>query len=53
MLKFFHYPSMQAQKQLFKTLVKYWKPNQEAFVMDDEVLQIDTKDIYFLTCLSQ
>jgi hypothetical protein len=53
LLKFFQCPFMRAQPRLLKTLVDYWHPDGEEFMIEGQLLTPMTKDIYFLTSLSR
>jgi hypothetical protein len=53
LLKFFQCPFMQAQPRLLNTLVDYWHPDVEAFMLEGQSLTPTTEDIYFLTGLSR
>jgi hypothetical protein len=51
--KFFWCPFMRAQPRLLNTLVDYWHPDAEAFMIEGQSLTPTTEDIYFLTGLSR
>jgi hypothetical protein len=53
LLKFFLCPFMRAQPRLLKTLIDYWHPDVEAFMLEGQSLVPTTEDIYFLTGLSR
>jgi hypothetical protein len=44
---------MRAQPRLLNTLVDYWHPDAEAFMIEGQSLTPTTEDIYFLTGLSR
>ena len=44
---------MRAQPRLLNTLVDYWHPDAEAFMIEGQSLVPTTEDIYFLTGLSR
>jgi hypothetical protein len=46
--KFFRHPFMQEQPRLLNSLVDYWHPDAEAFMLEDQSLTPTTEDIYFL-----
>jgi hypothetical protein len=51
--KFFQCPFMRAQPRLLNTLVDYWNPDAEAFMIEGQSLTPTTEDIYFLIGLSE
>jgi hypothetical protein len=53
LLKFFLCPFMRAQLRLLNSLVDYWHPDVEAFMLEGQSLVPTTEDIYFLTGLSR
>jgi hypothetical protein len=44
---------MRAQPRMINSLVKYWHPDAEAFILEGQSLTPTTEDIYFLTDLSR
>jgi hypothetical protein len=53
LIKFFLCPFMHAQPRLLNTLVEYWHPDAEAFMIEGQSLTPTTEDIYFLMGLSR
>jgi hypothetical protein len=53
LLKFFLCPFMHTQPRLLNTLIDYWHPDTEAFMLEGQSLVPTTEDIYFLTGLSR
>jgi hypothetical protein len=53
LLKFFLCPFMRAQPRLLNSLIDYWYPDAEAFMLEGKSLVSTTEDIYFLTGLSR
>jgi len=51
--KFFQCPLKRAQPRLLNSLVDYWHPDVEAFMLKGKSLTPTTEDIYFLTGLSR
>jgi hypothetical protein len=51
--KFFQFPFMRAQSRLLNTLLEYWHPNVEYFMLEGQSLISTTEVIYFLTSLSR
>jgi hypothetical protein len=49
---FWDFKGMRAQGRLLETLVGYWDPNSERFILDGQPLRIEVEDIYFLNGLS-
>jgi hypothetical protein len=47
--KFFCCNGIRAQRRLLETLIDYWEPEADAFMIRGKSLRIETKDIYFLT----
>jgi hypothetical protein len=53
LLKFFLCPFMRVQTRLLNSLIDYWHPDAEAFMLEGKSLVPTTEDIYFLTSLSR
>ena len=53
LVKFFLCMFMRAQPRLLNSLVDYWHPDAEAFMIEGQSLVPTTEDIYFLTGLSR
>jgi hypothetical protein len=53
LLKFFLCPFMHAQPRLLNTLIDYWHPDAEDFMLEGQSMVPTTEDIYFLTSLSR
>jgi hypothetical protein len=51
LVKLFLCPFMCAQPRLLNSLVDYWHPDAEAFMLEGQSLVPTTEDIYFLTSL--
>jgi hypothetical protein len=53
LLNFFLCPFMREQPRLLNSLVEYWHPDAEDFMLEGQLLMPTTEDIYFLTGLSR
>ena len=53
LIKFFLCPFMSTQPRLLNTLIDYWHPDAEAFMLEGQSLVPTTEDIYFLIGLSR
>ena len=51
--KFFLTPCLQAQPELLQYLINIWDEDGERFILQDQELEIDVFDVYFITGLSQ
>jgi hypothetical protein len=51
--KFFRCPLMREQPRLLNSLVDYWHPKLEVFMLEGQSLTPMTEEIYFLTVLSR
>ena len=51
--KFFLTPCLRAQPELLQYLISIWDENQENFILQDQELDIEVSDIYFITRLLQ
>ena len=52
LLKYFRISSMRSETSLLQLLIGYWDLDRLLFMVDDEPLPLEVKDIYFLTGLS-
>jgi hypothetical protein len=52
LLKFFMCSRLRAQPLLLQRMVAMWEPDSQRFLVDDQYLDIEIDDIYFLTGLS-
>ena len=53
LLKFFRVPAMKEYIYLLEYIIDMWDPDQQHFVVGTHILNLDIKDIYFLTGMSQ
>jgi hypothetical protein len=53
LFKFFQSAFMRAQPRMLNTLINYWHPDVEAFMLEGQSLTPTIEDIYFLTSLSR
>ena len=47
--KFFLMPCLRAQPELLQYLVSIWDENKEVFKLQDQVLELEFSDVYFIT----
>ena len=52
LLKYFHIPSMRLETPLLQLLIGFWDPDRSQFIIDDDPISFEVKDIYFLTGFS-
>ena len=50
--KFFLTPCLRAQLEILQYLVSIWDENEEVFKLQDQVLELEVSDVYFITRLS-
>ena len=51
--KFFLTPCLRAQPELLQYLISIWDENEEKFRLQDQVLELEVSDVYFITRLSR
>lgn len=53
LLKFFMCLGLRVQLMLLQHMVGMWDPDSQCFMVEDQALDIEVNDIYFLTGLSR